>query len=120
MLALYGDELLSGHRVMFLSSEGPIEGRDLVLRAGQCSGWAVSGASLKAVGCDSMLRSVHCPTGRWRARGASACDAGVIWTMKFSKNGKFLASAGQDAAVRVWEVRARRVALRGGSRSGVA
>lgn len=24
--------------------------------------------------------------------------------MKFSKNGKFLASAGQDAAVRVWEV----------------
>ncbi|EIE19158.1 WD40 repeat-like protein [Coccomyxa subellipsoidea C-169] len=29
---------------------------------------------------------------------------GVIWTMKFSKNGKYLASAGQDAAVRVWEV----------------
>ena len=24
--------------------------------------------------------------------------------MKFSKNGKYLASAGQDAAVRVWEV----------------
>ena len=32
------------------------------------------------------------------------CSAGVIWTMKFSKNGKYLASAGQDAAVRVWEV----------------
>ena len=30
--------------------------------------------------------------------------AGVVWTMKFSKNGKYLASAGQDAAVRVWEV----------------
>ncbi|CAL8464569.1 g4104 [Coccomyxa elongata] len=29
---------------------------------------------------------------------------GVIWTMKFSKNGKYLASAGQDTAVRVWEV----------------
>jgi len=34
--------------------------------------------------------------------------AGVIWTMKFSKNGKYLASAGQDAAVRVWEVYLKR------------
>ena len=32
------------------------------------------------------------------------CLTGVVWTMKFSKNGKYLASAGQDAAVRVWEV----------------
>jgi hypothetical protein len=38
----------------------------------------------------------------------SLCAAGVIWTMKFSKNGKYLASAGQDAAVRVWEVCLRR------------
>ena len=33
---------------------------------------------------------------------------GVIWTMKFSKNGKYLASAGQDAAIRVWEVYLKR------------
>ena len=29
---------------------------------------------------------------------------GVVWTMKFSKNGKYLATAGQDTLVRVWEV----------------
>jgi WD40 repeat protein len=29
---------------------------------------------------------------------------GVVWTMKFSRNGKYLASAGQDGVVRVWEV----------------
>ena len=39
-----------------------------------------------------------------------ACLAGVMWTMKFSKNGHHLASAGQDAVIRVWEI----VAARGG------
>ena len=29
---------------------------------------------------------------------------GVVWTMKFSRNGKFLATAGQDGIVRVWEI----------------
>lgn len=33
---------------------------------------------------------------------------GVVWTMKFSRNGKYLATAGQDCAIRVWEVRAAR------------
>lgn len=30
--------------------------------------------------------------------------AGVIWCMKFSKNGKYLATSGSDGIVRVWEV----------------
>ena len=30
--------------------------------------------------------------------------AGVIWCMKFSKNGKYLATSGSDSIVRVWEV----------------
>jgi hypothetical protein len=30
--------------------------------------------------------------------------AGVVWTMKVSRNGKFLATAGQDTVVRVWEI----------------
>eukprot|EP00887_Chlorella_sp_A99_P008211 scaffold12.g8211.t1 len=29
---------------------------------------------------------------------------GVVWAMRFSRNGKYLASAGQDCIVRVWEV----------------
>ena len=29
---------------------------------------------------------------------------GVVWSMKFSKDGKYLASAGQDMVVHVWEV----------------
>ncbi|DBA73535.1 TPA: WD repeat-containing protein 44, variant 3 [Trebouxia sp. C0004] len=29
---------------------------------------------------------------------------GVIWCMKFSKNGKYVATAGQDGVIRVWEV----------------
>ena len=33
-----------------------------------------------------------------------ATDAGVIWCMKFSKNGKYVATAGQDGVIRVWEV----------------
>lgn len=36
--------------------------------------------------------------------------SGVMWTMKFSKNGHYLASAGQDAQIRIWEI----VASRGG------
>ncbi|KAK9791592.1 hypothetical protein WJX73_008422 [Symbiochloris irregularis] len=36
--------------------------------------------------------------------------SGVMWTMKFSKNGQYLASAGQDAVIRVWEI----VSTRGG------
>ena len=31
-------------------------------------------------------------------------SAGVVWIMKFSRNGRFLATAGQDMTVRVWEV----------------
>ncbi|KAK9818208.1 hypothetical protein WJX72_008854 [[Myrmecia] bisecta] len=30
--------------------------------------------------------------------------SGVVWTMKFSRNGRYLATAGQDTVVRVWEV----------------
>ena len=30
--------------------------------------------------------------------------SGAIWTMKFSKDGKFLATGGQDTVVRVWAV----------------
>lgn len=33
---------------------------------------------------------------------------GVIWCMKFSKNGKYVATAGQDGVIRVWEVIAQR------------
>lgn len=33
-----------------------------------------------------------------------AAHAGVIWCMKFSKNGKYVATAGQDGVIRVWEV----------------
>lgn len=29
---------------------------------------------------------------------------GVIWCLKFSKNGKYVATAGQDGVIRVWEV----------------
>lgn len=29
---------------------------------------------------------------------------GVVWTMKFSRNGRYLASAGQDCVIRVWDV----------------
>lgn len=29
---------------------------------------------------------------------------GVIWCMKFSKNGKYVATAGQDGVIRIWEV----------------
>lgn len=31
-------------------------------------------------------------------------NAGVIWCLKFSKNGKYVATAGQDGVIRVWEV----------------
>jgi len=34
--------------------------------------------------------------------------AGVVWAMKFSHDGKFLASAGQDGRVYVWEVSSHR------------
>ena len=34
--------------------------------------------------------------------------AGVVWAMKFSHDGKFLASAGQDGMVYVWEVGSHR------------
>ena len=33
---------------------------------------------------------------------------GVVWTMKFSPSGKYLASAGQDGVIRVWEVNRNR------------
>ena len=33
---------------------------------------------------------------------------GVVWTMKFSPSGRYLASAGQDGIVRVWEVNKKR------------
>ena len=35
---------------------------------------------------------------------SSAVCAGVVWIMKFSRNGRYLATAGQDMAIRIWEV----------------
>ena len=37
-----------------------------------------------------------------------AAHQGVVWTMKFSPSGRYLASAGQDGIVRVWEVNRHR------------
>ena len=39
---------------------------------------------------------------------ASFWMAGVVWAMKFSHDGKFLATAGQDRMVYVWKVTAGR------------
>ncbi|CAG8448821.1 12559_t:CDS:2 [Acaulospora colombiana] len=36
--------------------------------------------------------------------GEANLDNSAIWTMKFSKDGKFLATGGQDTVVRVWAV----------------
>ncbi|PSC74579.1 signal transducer [Micractinium conductrix] len=36
---------------------------------------------------------------------------GVVWTMKFSRNGRYLATAGQDCMIRVWEVSPSRGSL---------
>lgn len=43
---------------------------------------------------------------------------GVVWAMSFSRNGKYLASAGQDAVVRVWEVQERGVPAGAGGTAG--
>ena len=55
-------------------------------------------------GCISYTPMDGSLLAKWASASAALMCAGVIWTMKFSKNGKYLASAGQDAAVRVWEV----------------
>ena len=36
--------------------------------------------------------------------GDTRKSAGAVWTMEFSKDGKYLAAGGQDFAVRVWAV----------------
>ncbi|KAK2076983.1 hypothetical protein QBZ16_005211 [Prototheca wickerhamii] len=51
------------------------------------------------------------PAPRVRLVQRLEAHAGVIWTACFSRNGRYLASAGQDHIVRVWEVRS---AARGG------
>jgi len=43
-----------------------------------------------------------------------AAHQGVVWTMKFSPSGRYLASAGQDGVVRVWEVNRHRSVRSGG------
>lgn len=40
--------------------------------------------------------------------GCMAYTAGVVWAMKFSHSGRFLATAGQDGIVYVWEVASNR------------
>lgn len=44
-----------------------------------------------------------------------AAHQGVVWTMRFSKSGRYLATAGQDGVIAVWEV----VVHRERERSGV-
>jgi WD40 repeat protein len=43
---------------------------------------------------------------------------GVVWAMKFSRNGRYLATAGQDGVIRVWEAVPNRGAGGGLSGSG--
>lgn len=44
-----------------------------------------------------------------------AAHQGVVWTMRFSKSGRYLATAGQDCVVAVWEVVLHRERERSGA-----
>lgn len=66
--------------------------------------WRLSPA-LASVTCTGVCHLYWC-----LVTHVSACShachvcAGVIWCMKFSKNGRYVATAGQDGVIRIWEV----------------
>jgi WD40 repeat protein len=54
--------------------------------------------------CGTQRKLVRTDSNRLRRKSSAATDQDTVWAMEFSKDGKYLAAAGADMVVRVWQV----------------
>jgi WD40 repeat protein len=76
--------------------------------------------------CGKRRKLVRTETNKLRRKSSASTDQEAVWAMEFSKDGKFLAAAGADMVLRVWQVlsspedrRKTEAASSGDSRNGV-
>lgn len=54
--------------------------------------------------CGTRRKLVRTESNRFRRKSSASTDQDTVWAMEFSKDGKYLAAAGADMVVRVWQV----------------
>jgi WD40 repeat protein len=54
--------------------------------------------------CGTRRKLVRTDSNKLRRKSSAATDQDTVWAMEFSKDGKYLAAAGADMVVRVWQV----------------
>lgn len=54
--------------------------------------------------CTTRRKLVRTDSNKLRRKSSAATDQDTVWAMEFSKDGKYLAAAGADMIVRVWQV----------------
>jgi WD40 repeat protein len=76
--------------------------------------------------CGKRRKLVRTETNKLRRKSSASTDQEAVWAMEFSKDGRFLAAAGADMVLRVWQVlsnpedrRKTEASSTGDSRNGV-
>ena len=54
--------------------------------------------------CGTRRKLVRTDSNRFRRKSSATSEQDTVWAMEFSKDGKYLAAAGADMVVRVWQV----------------
>jgi len=54
--------------------------------------------------CGTRRKLIRTDSNKLRRKSSAATDQDTVWAMEFSKDGKYLAAAGADMVVRVWQV----------------
>jgi WD40 repeat protein len=54
--------------------------------------------------CGARRKLARTDSNRFRRKSSAAADQDTVWAMEFSKDGRYLAAAGADMVVRVWQV----------------
>lgn len=54
--------------------------------------------------CGTRRKLIRTDSNRFRRKNSESADQDTVWAMEFSKDGRYLAAAGADMIVRVWQV----------------